>query len=323
MSIPMAKRFPTIFAPLNKEKFQFVEVSPVAKWMADRADIIADGRIEDNPVSIVPPYDFMFIETEVPVAIKHGGGYVRTGAKPGSRLGAIVTTKVFGDEEERENALFNFDIGKHGVFNTGGMFGGARLESDFDSVKYRQMSIDNFKKLKTLPKFAVFMYILVDFGNSTAPQTAGVASMFLDEAGRPVPPYPSTKGSEDGFLGRNSSLTNVFIKAFELMNHANIEPAIVNRPKLKIEKRLEKKHGCELPKVRELVIRPFHEKKRRSQTYALTPGLLKRMHTRAGGFRNYTENGLFGKHKGIFYFRPTTAGRGDLGFVGKEITVDV
>lgn len=49
----------------------------------------------------------------------------------------------------------------------------------------------------------------------------------------------------------------------------------------------------------------------------------KAMHVRRGAFRDYRENGLFGRHKGIYYFGPTVVGSKQDGAVEKDYQVRV
>lgn len=107
--------------------------------------------------------------------------------------------------------------------------------------------------------------------------------------------------------------------ATSLMHCKNVE-LHDDPPPPKLSRRWEKKHGSPKVTVKTLHIEPMR-RTLNSEGRAGTLGVKKAMHICRGHFKDYRESGLFGRHKGIFWWDAYVRGDSKSGEVVKDYSV--
>lgn len=92
-------------------------------------------------------------------------------------------------------------------------------------------------------------------------------------------------------------------------------------PQAKLSKVFQRKHGRPLIKYHVLNIEPM-KTVLKTEGRAETVGLKRALHIVRGHFADYTEKGLFGRHRGIYWFDQHARGSAEEGVVLKDYRVD-
>jgi hypothetical protein len=95
---------------------------------------------------------------------------------------------------------------------------------------------------------------------------------------------------------------------------------VENVPPPKLDKAYQKRHGRPMVRYYTLEIDPMKEILRR-EGRSEEVGLKKALHICRGHFADYTEKGLFGKHKGVYWFDSHVRGTSKQGIVVKDYDV--
>lgn len=107
--------------------------------------------------------------------------------------------------------------------------------------------------------------------------------------------------------------------ALSFLHCKNVATRIVE-PEKKLSRAFERRHGRPLSKHHVIEIRPITEMLER-EGGASTHGVARALHITRGHFRDYTQRGLFGKLKGVFWFDQHLRGTSQAGTVTQEFEV--
>jgi hypothetical protein len=132
-----------------------------------------------------------------------------------------------------------------------------------------------------------------------------------------------TKGGEkdeDNYLRHHLAFFPM-LRALCYLNCRNVEQEI-HEPPAKLVKANLKRRGTPLISYRTLVIRPMTAGGGGSRTGGADGTTMRRHHIVRGHFRDYRENGLFGKYKDIYWFDSHVKGDREQGVADKDYAVE-
>jgi hypothetical protein len=109
--------------------------------------------------------------------------------------------------------------------------------------------------------------------------------------------------------------------AISMLHCKNVE-LVAHRPDRKLARAHQRRHGQPLTTFKTLRVEPIRRLLEEAGRQAGTSDLRRQLHIARGHFKDYRQGeGLFGRHRGLYWWEPLVRGNADIGTLRKQYAV--
>jgi hypothetical protein len=106
------------------------------------------------------------------------------------------------------------------------------------------------------------------------------------------------------------------------MLHCKNVELVAHRPDPKLARAYQRRHGRPLIAFKTLRVEPIRRLLEEAGRQAGTSDLRRQLHIARGHFKDYRQgDGLFGRHRGLYWWEPQVRGSADIGELRKQYAV--
>jgi len=264
------------------EESEVILASNVAQYFYVTSSKDEWDVLQDFP-NVAPPFKTFFIEWDMPSSINNNGEKEKVeGVMHGAKVGVLFTAT-----EDFDNKAYK-DLGVRWIV-VGIPFIWSRVIDKIHSAGAAQLAI--------MPD----------------------GSVVKDRSGYLVGLTNDQLRIKDSAEGAITGSMHVALLALSLMHCKNVSIK-AESPSRALSHQYQRKHGVPLVSYKVLEIEPM-KRVLNSEGGANTNGLKKALHICRGHFKDYTEKGLFGRYKGMYWWDSHVRGDSTSGIVVKDYSI--